>query len=64
LSLFFGLLVLLWSWGLRHWSLQWADVAMRWAMLVLAVAFLLTFIVRTRGRLRTKLRTPLENYWM
>jgi NADH:ubiquinone oxidoreductase subunit H len=64
LSLLFGLLVLLWVSGLRHWSLQWADAAMRWAMLSLVVVLLLTFGLQTRGRIGTRFRTPLENYWM
>jgi len=64
LSLLLGFLVLLWESVLRHWSLQWADAAMRWAMLSLVVVLLLHFALRTRGRIGTRIRTPLENYWM
>jgi NADH:ubiquinone oxidoreductase subunit H len=64
LSLLLGFLVLLWVSGLRHWSLQWADAAMRRSMLSLVVVLLLTLGIRTRARMGTRFRAPLETYWM
>lgn len=64
LSLVLGFLVLLWVSGLRHWSLQWADAAMRWALLSLVGVLLLALGLRARGRVSTRFRAPLENYWM
>jgi NADH:ubiquinone oxidoreductase subunit H len=57
-------LSLSWVWCLRRWSVNWADVAMRWAILGVSVAWFLAVAVRVRNNPRGAEKAALENHWI